>query len=226
MSIIGDTFILLNSPEVPTKYEELQYIELASGLIAFDTGINLSSFQSGILKMTTTFLSTGYSDISGSYGYIFSYGRSAGFSAVAIRQSNGYWYMRRVRNTMTASSTKDVLNTNLALEYYDTAGTQYLKVNGTQVVSSALTDAVVSPAGIWVGAYQGMSGMYTAPGRYGRFKVYDGSNLKFTSIPVRRKTDNALGFLTIDRYKNRHFGTAESSGTIGANDITAGPVVT
>lgn len=225
MSVIGNA-LYPNSPEIPTKYEELQYIELASGLIAFDTGHNISEFQSGSIKMTTDFYCTNYSGISGSYGYIFSYGRSAGFSAVAIRQSNGYWYIRRVRNTMTGSSTKVSLNTNLSLEYYDIANTQYLKVGTSQVVSSTLTDAVVSPAGIWIGAYQGMSGMYTVPGQYKRFQIYDGNTLKLTCVPVRRKSDSAIGYLTIDRYKNKYFATANSSGTIGANDITAGPVVT
>lgn len=175
--------------------------------------------------METVFYCTGYAGLSGAYGYIFSYGRSAGFSAAAMRQSNGIWYLRRVRNTFTAGSAQVQLNTNNTLEYYDTAGTQYLKVNGTQIASSALTDAIVSPAEVYIGAYPGMAGIDNAIGRYGRFRVYDGRGLYFTSIPVRRISDSAIGFLTTDRTGAKYFGMAQSYETVDPSAITAGPVV-
>lgn len=227
MSIIGSGLDIL-FPEVPGMYQEIQYIHMdnptAAGSACFALGVDMSEF-SGFFKATTAFYLDSYSSLPGNYGFIFSYGRqNDNVSGLEVTKT-GVWEMRRARRVTIAGSSATT-GAALDIELYDTAGTQYVKSNSTTVVTGTEASAFVAPGEVYVGGHVNYAGYANLPGAYGRFTFSDANGVMAKAIPVKRKSDSAIGYLTINRYGYKQFHAVTVKGTISGTYITAGPDVT
>lgn len=200
---------------LPSDYQEVEYLE-STGTQYIDTGVK---GKSGLVASGSIMLTASQSCIAlGCYGSQRCY--MLNFNSMVPRYGYVDWYTATIAVTV---------NEKYDFEVSFVESAQYMKLNGTTVISSANATTFTNSYNMFAFAYNdgGSAGDF-AKCRFYALNIYDNGTLIREFVPCYRKADKVAGFYDFLNgvfYTNKGTGSFVVGTDVGGTVITEGGVI-
>ena len=200
---------------LPSDYQEVEYLE-STGTQYIDTGVKGKTGlkASGAIMLTASQTCIALGCYSPQRCYMLS------FNSNVPRYGYVDWY-----TAIAAVTVNEKYNFEVSFE----KSAQYLKLNGTTVISSANATTFTNNYNIFAFAYSdgGSAGDF-AKCRFYSLNLYDNGTLIREFVPCYRKSNNVAGFYDLLNdafYTNQGTGSFVVGADVGGTVITSGGVI-